>query len=131
MDCLIDRPKVIDKPIKKNKLPFWNSEKAKSTRAGSIHEKCCGLICKILFYEGCQSRDGNLDEFFCRENQACTPSLSDTGKMRLCSKSVVYLEGIVEAKSDAPAVTLVVLDGSVIVQMLKPGTAETFQEYAH
>ena len=41
------------------------------------------------------------------------------------------LESIAEAQSDAPAVTSVVLDGAVIVQMLKPGTAKTFEEYAH
>ncbi|KAK3866687.1 hypothetical protein Pcinc_027800 [Petrolisthes cinctipes] len=84
-------------------------------------------------YIGCQNRDGILDEFFHHENQACPPVLSDAGKMHLCSKSelLVCLEGIAEAKSDTPAITSVVLDGAVIVQMLKPGTAKTFEKYAH
>ena len=40
------------------------------------------------------------------------------------------LEGHAEPQSEAPIVTAVVLDGAVIVQMLKPGTAKTFEEYA-
>ena len=40
------------------------------------------------------------------------------------------LEGHAEPQSEAPTVTAVVLDGAVIVQMLKPGTAKTFEEYA-
>ena len=41
------------------------------------------------------------------------------------------LEGIAEAQSDALAVTFVVLDGTVTVQMLKPGSAKSFEEYVH
>ena len=40
------------------------------------------------------------------------------------------LEGHAEPQSEAPTVTAVFLDGAVIVQMLKPGTANTFEEYA-
>ena len=41
------------------------------------------------------------------------------------------LESIFEAQSEAPNVTNVVLDGAATVQMLKPGAAKTFEEYAH
>ena len=40
------------------------------------------------------------------------------------------LEGHAEPQSEAPTVTAVVLDGAVIVQMLKLGTAKAFEEYA-
>ena len=40
------------------------------------------------------------------------------------------LEGHAEPQSEAPTVTAVVFDRAVIVQMLKPGTAKTFEEYA-
>ena len=33
--------------------------------------------------------------------------------------------------TEAPDVTAVALDGAAIVQMLKPGSAKTFSEYAH
>ena len=41
------------------------------------------------------------------------------------------LEDLSEAQSEAPKVTNVVIDGAAIVQMLKPGAATTFEEYAH
>ena len=40
------------------------------------------------------------------------------------------LDGHAEPQSEAPTVTAVVFDRAVIVQMLKPGTAKTFEEYA-
>ena len=46
------------------------------------------------------------------------------------SDLLVCLEGHAEPKSEAPTVTAVVFDRAVIVQMLKPGTAKTFEEYA-
>ena len=47
------------------------------------------------------------------------------------SQLLECLEGVAGAQSNAPAVTSVVLDGAVIVPMLKPGTVKTFEEYAH
>lgn len=84
-------------------------------------------------YISCQNREGNLDEFFRHENQACPPALSDAGKLHVGNKSQLLecLEGVAESQADAPAVTSVVLDSTVIVQMLKPGTAKTFKEHAH
>lgn len=41
------------------------------------------------------------------------------------------LEGLSEAQSEAPKVTIVVVDGAAIVQMPKLGAAGTFEEYAH
>ena len=46
------------------------------------------------------------------------------------SDLLVCLEGHAEPQSEAPTVTAVVFDRAVIVQMLKPGTAKTFEEYA-
>ena len=36
-----------------------------------------------------------------------------------------------EAQTEAPEVTNVIIDGAAIVQMLKPGAAVTFEEYAY
>ena len=44
---------------------------------------------------------------------------------------LVCLENLCEAQSEAPKVTNVVIDGAAVVQMLKPGSSETFLEYAH
>ena len=73
-------------------------------------------------------RDGDLDTFFTHENQS-TPSLSLGGKIRLGTKEdllqCLELEEIQE--TNAPVVNAKFFD---VVQMLRPGTAKTFQDYA-
>lgn len=83
-------------------------------------------------YISCQTRDGNLDELFEHENQACPPSLSNMGKLRLGTESdlVSCLEKLVSTPSPTdlgdslPSLSLGT--DTAIVNMLKPGTARTF-----
>ena len=84
-------------------------------------------------YIACQSRDGNLEEFFKHENQPFPPTLAQAGKIREGQKSdlVKCMERLVEKKINAPQVQATIIDGGVIVQMLKPGMAGTFKEYAN
>ena len=44
----------------------------------------CQLFSKL--YIGCQSRDGDLDDYFSHENQGSLPSLSDCGRIRSGTK---------------------------------------------
>ena len=97
-------------------------------------------------YISCQTREGDLDEFFAHENQACPSSISNMGKLRLGTKSdiVSCLEQLVSTPEvagtdgqsrpsladDTPIVDAVILDGAAIVNMLKPGDARTFSDYA-
>ena len=82
-------------------------------------------------YIGCQNRGSNLDDFFTHENQAC-PSISDGGKLRHGSKSDLLqcFEKLYEARAENPNVSAMIIDGVAVVQMLKLGTAKTFQEYS-
>jgi hypothetical protein len=83
-------------------------------------------------YISCQTRDGNLEDFFRHENQAWPPALSDGGMLRLGIKSdlLTCLEDLSTAQTKAPDATCVVIDGAAIIQMLKPAGAKTFDEYA-
>ncbi|KAG1649787.1 hypothetical protein GQR58_028625 [Nymphon striatum] len=132
---LIDRSKSLHDVISRNKLPLFNtpiikpvpkSKQALTTMKGNME-----LFSRM--YIGCQTRDGNLDDFFQHENRAYPPSLSEGGNLRLGSKSDLLncMEELSKAKSDAPVVTSVILDGAAIVQMMKPGTTRTFDEYAN
>ncbi|KAJ8397883.1 hypothetical protein AAFF_G00435720 [Aldrovandia affinis] len=72
-----------------------------------------------------QTRDGDLDEFFAHENQACPPALSQMGKIRLGTKSdlVGCLEGLITPRENdaaSPPVEVMILDGAAIVNMLAP-----------
>ena len=128
-ECLIDRTKSIYDTIHRNKLPLFSTP-ASSKGKQQLNSLKCDVELFSRLYIGCQTRDSNLDEFFRHENQACPPSLSAAGKLHQ-SDMLECLEGLSEAQSEAPKVTNVVIDGAVLVQMLKPGAAETFEEYAH
>ena len=88
----------------------------------------CSLFGRL--YIACQTRDGNLDEFFSYENQPWPPSLSDPGQLRGGQKADL-LKCLPQATSpvSTPPVDAVILDGAVIVQMLEPKTSCTFCEY--
>ena len=83
-------------------------------------------------YISCQTHDGDLDQFFEHENQSAPPSWSVGGKLRNGKKadllSCLQLERL--QTTSAPAGDAEFLDGAAIVQMLNPGTAKTFQNYA-
>ena len=131
---LIDRTKSIDDTIHRNKLPLFGTPASKASKGKQqLNSLKCDVELFSRLYISCQTRDGNLEEFFRHENQSCPPSLSVAGRLHLGTKSdmLVCLEDLSEAQSEAPKVTNVVIDGAAIVQMLKPGAATTFEEYAH
>lgn len=87
--CLVDRSKSIYDVIHHNKLKLFkntakiNMSKGKQQLASLKSD--VGLFSWL--YIGCQTRDGNLEEFFCHENQAYPPALSDCGNLYLGTKS--------------------------------------------
>lgn len=134
---LIDRTKPLDDTIKKNMLCLFGSprvrKKSKAQELMSAVKSDRNLFSRLSV--ACQVRDGNLQEFFSHENQTCPPSLSDRGKLRLGTKSDIVRcleEAVPEDEEDEPSPVgdVVILDGPAIVNMLKPGSAHTFKEYA-
>ena len=84
----------------------------------------------------CQTRNGNLDDFFKYENQGCPPSLSKDGdilhsntKSELITKCI---EPMLPSKSieEEPMCEVNVMDASSIVHARTPAFAKTFHEYA-
>ena len=72
--------------------------------------------------------------FFAHENQAYPPALSFQGKMRQGTKSdlVRCLENMIPLAdaTASPAVEVIVIDGAAVINMLAPGNAKTFSDYA-
>lgn len=83
-------------------------------------------------YIACQSRDGNLEEFFQYENQPYPPSLSSSGDLRSGTKADLLpcIENIVDHADIIPDVSVKVMDAAALVQMMKPTVGTTFQTYA-
>ena len=81
-------------------------------------------------YIECQSRDGDLDQFFSHKNQASSPALPTEGKLRLAVKADLLhcLKSDQAETTSAPVINATLLSGAAIVQMLNPVAAKTFQE---
>jgi len=131
-ECLFDRTKAVNDPIPRNKLKVFSTSTPRSQSKGR-QQLASVKNDRELFarlYIGCQTRDGNLEEFFRHENQAWPPALSDGGILCTGTKNdlLTCLEEVSDAKTETPVTTCIVLDGAAIVQMLKP--AEAFEEYA-
>ena len=89
----------------------------------------CELFSRLFI--ACQSREGSLDEFFTFENPPWPPSLAQSGKLRSGQKADL-IKCILNQAADPPSnfqADAVILDCSVIVQMLTVKTARTFDEY--
>ena len=134
-ECLLERTKSINDAIHRNKLKLFSSSTTKTVSKGKLQLKSLKNDMELFsrLYIGCQTRDGNLEEFFRHENQACPPALSEGGNLRLGIKSdlLICMEELSEAQSDVPPSTCIILDGAAIIQMLRPGAAKNFDEYAH
>ncbi|KAL8601115.1 hypothetical protein ACOMHN_040816 [Nucella lapillus] len=75
-ECLLDRTKAVDDPIPRNKLKVFSTSTPRSQSKGQ-QQLASVKNDRELFacmYIGCRRRDGNLEEFFRHENQACPPA---------------------------------------------------------
>ena len=134
---LVKQTKAIADPIKRNNLhlfsrPPVHQKSSKQLQLSSL-ENDCSLFSRL--YIASQTRNGDLDEFFSHENQACPPVLSKNGSIRDGNKSELLhcLEELVpvEESLPSPSIEVLILDGAAIVNMLKPVNSKTFQDYAN
>ena len=95
------RSQSVNSPIRKNKLPLFSNQKCKpsSIPKGTVTalKNDCSLFSRL--YISCQSRNGNLDEFFKHENQAWPPALSKLGQLR--SETKAHLISCLQAQKPA------------------------------
>lgn len=80
------------------------------------------------------NREGNLDEFFEHENHGYPPSISNNGELRLPQKKSELTDcllSLAASQTEIPDVDIVIIDGAVAVNMLKPkSTDKSFADYA-
>ncbi|VDI13834.1 Hypothetical predicted protein [Mytilus galloprovincialis] len=126
---LVDRTTSVFDTIKRNKLPLFQTPPPAKK---NVYDRSQANGFEKL-YIACQSRDGNLDDFFRHENHAFPPSLSQNGTIRLGTKADLLskcLERLTPPTDVKPVVSSVILDGSAVVNMLKPVNIKSFNEYA-
>ena len=108
-----------------NKLALFSTPQAKQRSRSKEQVAYLKTNCTLFsrLYIACQARQCNLDSFFEHDNQACPPTISDMGQLRLGSKSDL-MECL--TKSPQPAsihlgIDAKGLDGAAIVHMVRPG----------
>jgi hypothetical protein len=120
-------------PLKRNMLATFSRPPVKEQNKTKLQLKSLRNDCTLFsrLYIACQTRDGDLDEFFKHENQAYPPAISTLGQLRLPTSKSDLLECLPKTgSSDAcPEVDVLLLDGAVVVNILLPGIAETFDDY--
>ena len=89
--------------------------------------------CKLYssLFVACQSRDGDLTDFFSHENHYYPPAILEYGKLRSTAKSdtITILERYGITKYENPTSRAIVFDGAVIVQAVSPNVSNTFEQY--
>ena len=83
-------------------------------------------------YVTCQSREGDLDNFFAHENHAFPVSLSEYGKLRKATSKSDFLqcmESLADVTYDAPDVSMKVIDGAAFTNMNRPKSSITYGKY--
>ena len=132
---LVKCEKSIHLTIQKNNLPLFRKKNTVSTSNAKLKVASLKDDCKLYasLYIACQSRSGDLAEFFSHENHSYPPSISEYGKLRKSTKAdfVGILESARETREVAPEdVTMKVFDGAAIVQMTRSSTVKTYGEYS-
>ena len=138
--------KYVDERLKQRSIPVSNiipknnvslfKKTAQPKHSRTAHEirhlqNNCEMFSRM--YISCQSRNGDMDEFFRHENQGTPPSLSDMGELRHGTKSDLMscLERLSTVpQNEMPDVDAKIVDGSVVVNMLQPKASSTFGDYA-
>ena len=135
---LVRCEKPLSDTIQKNNLALFGTPKKHIPSRVSHQVASLKANCALFshLYISCQSRSGNLTEFFAHENHACPPSLSNMGNLRHGKKSdlVPCLQTTKPDKvvpDSDPVAEAEVLDGAALLHMLPPKDVKTnFNECA-
>ena len=132
---LIQKSKNIDVPIKKNKLCLFSSANTSTAQNSTKTEKKQLKNDRKLFaqlYIVTQVRGGDIKELFTHETRKEPPSLSKEGEIRSGNKADLLpcIKGDMTLSATEPVTEAAVLEGSVLVNIIKPETSKTFQDYA-
>ena len=118
---IAERKKPLDDPITRNTLSFFETPiKKKTSKAHqqlSSMKNDCSLFSRLFI--ACQTRNGDLDEFFQHENQACPPSISDDGNLRLPQQKSADLATCLQAETTPQRLApvnpdAIIMDGAAV-----------------
>ena len=105
---LVQRTNPMKAPLKKNKLHVFQQQQTVKKTSVTVLRNDCSLFSRLFI--ACQTRKGDLPEFFRHENQPTPPSLSKEGHLRSgrkayllkCLESCVSGTGVCEDHLQEP-----------------------------
>ena len=77
----MERKVPLDEVLSQNKLALFSTKHVPEKKGKQLMSMKSDMQLSSCLYIACQTRNGNLDEFFHHENQSCPHSLSDMGKL--------------------------------------------------
>ena len=124
-DWLISRTKSLYDNIAHTKLPLFRQKTAgnitsRQKKNLKLMKDDCHLFSRL--YIACQTRAGDLDNFFAQENHSFPVSISEYGNLCKSSKSdfISCLTSTIEPQHEAPAVNGIVIDGGAMAHTSYP-----------
>ena len=135
VERLWERSKPIGDSIPKNGFRFFTNSKKISTKKDQKLAKAKNDVALFSrLFIACRSRDGDLEQFFARENQSSPPTLFDKGELLPAMNKSAIIDCLmlpeISQPSESPPVDVKIFDGPAIVNMVMPCTSKTFTEYA-
>lgn len=132
-DRIVDRKVPVSDTISKNKFHIFTSTKREATKVEKklkMVKNNVALFSRLFI--SCQTRNGDLNTFFSHENQPTPPSLSENHTLRLPKKKSEIIQILCsdEEVHEAPEVDAKIMDGAAVINMLRPQSGKTFQDYA-
>ena len=122
--------------IKKNNFPLFRKKNSIVTSKSKQRITSLTSDCRLYasLYVACQSRQGNLENFFTHENHEYPISISEYGKLRKCTAKSDFLkclDELSESSYERPIVEAKIIDGAAFINMNAPKSSETYGEYCN
>ena len=125
--------KNVYETLKRNKLSLFRNKNTVTISKTQLKVTSLKQDCRLFssLFVACQSRDGDMAQFFAHENHTYPPALSVYGNLRIAQKSdkLKILFNISEPVNIQPTCTAEVLDGAVVVQCIVPRASSNFDQY--
>ena len=130
-ESILERTKTLDEAIRRNKLPLFDTITTNQGKATPLSRRWSSFLdCTSAVSHEMATWKSSSDMKIKPAHLHFLSQGNSTQEQRVTCCSA-WLDMLKLTQSEALEVTVVFLDGATITQMLKPGTAKTFEEYAH
>ena len=124
--CMID-------VISKNRLQLFKQSNVSQSSSKAKQKMDSVVADRKLFsrlFIACQSRTGDLEDFFSHENHSYPISISEYGKLRKCTGKSDFLKclnEIIDPSEEQPVTQAKIIDGAALINMNPPRSSKVLE----